>query len=127
MMQNVREIAAELVNIESRSKGALMKSAAAIIMGQDSMVGELKRVCDKMEAEVERCRAAMPYGHPRNDYQRLSRAAEILGSYCATHTCGACPLSPACRGMGMELPRMLVCVAEVVEKPRLVEQFASDR
>lgn len=126
-MRNATEIAAELLEIESRSKGALMKTAAATLMEQIGAIGQLNGMCARLKREVEQCRHALPAGHPRNDYERVSRAAEILESYCATHTCSACPLSPACRGMGMELPRMLNCVAEVVEKPRLVEQFASDR
>ena len=126
-MKYAHEIAAELATIESRSKGELMKKAAAVIMGQAHIIAEQKKAYDKLTAELERCRVAMPVGHPRTDYGRLSRASEILDSYCATHTCDACPLSPACRGIGMELPRMIGCVAETVEKPMTVEQFASTR
>lgn len=126
-MKNASEIAAQLVTIDSRSKGALMKSAAAIIMGQEHMVGELKRACDKLAAEVDRSRMALPAGHPHTDYERVSRAADILSGYCAAHTCDACPLSVVCRGTGMELPRLLDTVAEVVEKPRLIEQISSQR
>lgn len=126
-MKNANEIAAELATIESRSKGPLMKQAAAIIMGQAHIIGELRKVCNKLTEEVERCREALPVGHPHNDHQRLSRAADILGSYCATHTCDACPLAVACRGTGMPLPKLLSCVAEVVEKPALVAEFASKR
>ena len=126
-MRNANEIAAELMTIESRSKGDLLKQAAAVIMGQSHMIGEMQGQCRKLMAEVERGHAAMPIGYPHTDHQRISRAADILGSYCATRTCDACPLSPACRGMGMDLPKMLSCVAEVVEKPVLMEQFASKR
>jgi len=126
-MRNANEIAAELMTIESRSKGDLLKQAAAVIMGQSHMIGEMQGQCRKLMAEVERGHAAMPIGYPHTDHQRISRAADILGSYCATRTCDACPLSPACRGMGMDLPKMLSCVAEVVEKPVLMEQFASNR
>lgn len=126
-MKHAQEIAAELLTIESRSKGDLLKQAAAVIMGQTNIIGQLHGQCRKLQAEVERCHEAMPIGHPHTDHQRISRAADILGGYCATHTCAVCPLSPACRGMGMELPKMLDGVAEVVEKPMLVEQFASKR
>ena len=126
-MKHAQEIAAELLTIESRSKGDLLKQAAAVIMGQTHIIGQLHGQCRKLQAEVERCHEAMPIGHPHTDHQRISRAADILGSYCATRTCDACPLSPACRGMGMDLPKMLSCVAEVVEKPVLMEQFASKR
>ena len=126
-MRNATEIAVELLEIESRSKGELMKRAAAKLMEQLGAIGQLNGLCAKLKREVEQCHHAMPAGYPGNDYERLSQAADHLSSYCATRTCDACPLSPACRGMGMELPRMLNAVAEVVEKPKLVEQFASDR
>lgn len=126
-MRNATEIAAELLTIESRSKGELMKRAAATLMEQVGTIGRLSGMCEKLKREVERCHKAMPAGHPHTDHQRISQAAEILGGYCATRTCDACPLSPACLGMGMGLPKMLDAVAEVVEKPMLVEQFASKR
>lgn len=126
-MRNATEIAAELLTIESRSKGELMKRAAATLMEQVGTIGQLSGMCERLKREVERCHKAMPAGHPHTDHQRISQAAEILGGYCATRTCDACPLSPACLGMGMGLPKMLDAVAEVVEKPMLVEQFASKR
>ena len=126
-MRNATEIAAELLTIESRSKGELMKRAAATLMEQVGTIGRLSGMCERLKREVERCHKAMPAGHPHTDHQRISQAAEILGGYCATHTCDACPLSPACLGMGMGLPKMLDAVAEVAEKPMLVEQFASKR
>ena len=126
-MRNATEIAAELLTIESRSKGELMKQAAVTIMSQKDIISRMYEQGQKLRAEVERCHKAMPAGHPHTDHQRISQAADHLSSYCATRTCDACPLSPACRGMGMELPKMLNCVAEVVEKPALVAEFASKR
>lgn len=126
-MKNASEIAAQLVTIDSRSKGPLMKQAAAVIMGQADIIKGLRTACDKLTEEVQKCRRAVPTGHPHNDYERVSRAADILSGYCAAHTCDACPLSVVCRGTGMELPRLLDTVAEVVEKPRLIEQISSQR
>ena len=126
-MRNATDIAAELLSIESRSKGDLMKRAAATLMEQVSTIGKLNHMCEKLNREVERCHKAMPAGHPHSDHERISRAAEILSSYCATHACDACPLSPACWGMGMALPRMLDNVAEIIEKPMLLNEFASKR
>ena len=126
-MRNATEIAAELLTIESRSKGELMKRAAATLMEQVGTIGRLSGMCERLKREVERCHKAMPAGHPHPGHPRIRQAAEILGGYCAPHTCDACQLSPACLGMGMGLPKMLDAVAEVVEKPMLVEQFASKR
>ena len=126
-MENAREIAVELLNIESRSKGELLQRAAAVIMGQAHIIIKQKKAYDKLMAEVERCWKAMPVGHPRTDYESISRAADFLSGYCATHTCEVCPLSPACQAMGMGIHKMLSCVAEVVEKPRMAEEFASKR
>ena len=126
-MRNANEIAAELLAIESRSKGELMREAAAVLMGQSDVIRKLTEQNQKLLEEVGRCHKAVPAGYPHTDHQRISWAADILGGYCSTHTCEVCPLSPACRGMGMELPKMLNHVAEIVEKPILVGEFASKR
>ena len=126
-MRNATEIAVELLEIESRSKGELMKRAAAKLMEQVGAIGQLNGMCARLKREVEQCHHALPAGHPRTDYERLSWAADMLGRYCSGRTCGTCPLDVACRGTGMPLPKLLDCVAEAVEKPMLVEQFASKR
>lgn len=99
----------------------------AVAMSQNDNISRMYKQCQKLREEALRCRKALPAGHPCNDYERLRQAADYLSGYCAIRKCDGCPLAVACRGTGMPLPKLLDCVAEVVEKPALVAEFASKR